>query len=602
MKGKIFQRLVTLVCVSAFAALGSACSLDDVFNKKWQEDHNLREHVHTIEYRPAVEATCKENGHAEYWVCTDCEKMFSDAEGNYEITYSIQTPKAPHALEYREGKKEGCLIYEYGEKARYTCTFCGANFEDAEGTVGISDIKIYPTGSHELTYDPGKLKSCEEDGIKAHYHCSKCNRDYEDKNGRFEITDLILPAGHIFDTRWSSDANEHWHEALCTHTEAIVKEAHTFENGACTVCQYHVPSEGLIYELNADGETAKLTGVGSCTDTKVYIASTFEGKPVTEIAGSAFADRSDLKSVSMPKSIQKIGYAAFNGCSSMTSAVISSDTVEIGSYAFSGCTNLKYVNFSNKLQKIGSSAFYGCTALTAVSLPNSVTFIGDSAFAGCTAVETVAAGGVASIGTAAFRGCTGLTDITINGAEVSIGAQAFEFCEALSSLTLNGVKSIGTQAFNGCKQLTQVVIPDSVISVGEKAFYGCTELATLSIGSGVETIGNYAFAECGKLATVTIAKNSQMKSIGDYAFSQCALLSQFIFPMGLKSIGSYAFEGCAMLLRADIPWTVDTIGRYAFRNSKLDIYTGADSKPAGWNDFWSSCHKVYWGGYVDRES
>ena len=558
MKKKLFQSLTAIACVIVFAAFGSACSLDDVFNKKWQEEHNLRDHVHTIEYRPAVEATCKESGHTEYWVCTDCEKMFSDAEGNYEITYSIQTPKVPHALEYREGKKEGCLIYEYGEKPRYTCTFCGANFEDAEGKVGISDIKIYPTGQHELSYEAGEQKTCTENGEKEHYHCSKCSRNYEDKNGRFEITDLILPAGHIFDTRWSSDANEHWHDVLCTHTEEIVKEAHTFGNdGACTVCKYHAPSEGLVYELSADGETAKLTGAGSCkNDTAVYIANTYMGKPVTEIADYVFAD----------------------------------------------CTKLASVQIPNEVKIIGSSAFSGCNGLKNLSIPNGVTTIGSYAFSDCWYLESLTVGsGVTSIGAGTFRSCTRLTDVTIYGA-ASIGAHAFEYCEALSQLTLNGVKSIGTQAFNGCTKLVTVALPDSATSVGEKAFNGCTELATLSIGSGVETIGNYAFAECGKLASVTFAKNSKMQSIGDYAFHNCALLSKFIFPMGLKSIGSYAFEGCDKLLRVDIPYTVTTIGRYAFRNSKLDIYTGTDKKEAGWDDFWSSCHKVYSGGYVYQES
>lgn len=241
MKKKLFQRLAAAACALAFAVMGSACSLDEIFSKKWQEEHHLRDHVHTIEYRPALEATCTENGHTEYWICIDCEKCFSDAEGKNEI-YSSVTSKKPHTLVYKEGKAAGCLIYEYGEKDRYTCTVCGANFEDAEGTVGISDIRIYPTGEHELSYEPGSLSSCTEDGVKKHYHCSRCGRNYEDKNGRFELTDLTIPAGHSIAERWSSDEDGHWHEVLCSHTEILIKEEHTFVNGVCTICNYRKQS------------------------------------------------------------------------------------------------------------------------------------------------------------------------------------------------------------------------------------------------------------------------------------------------------------------------------------------------------------------------
>ena len=43
-------------------------------------------HEHSMEYVPAVAATCTEAGNTAYYVCTDCGKCFTDADGETEIT------------------------------------------------------------------------------------------------------------------------------------------------------------------------------------------------------------------------------------------------------------------------------------------------------------------------------------------------------------------------------------------------------------------------------------------------------------------------------------------------------------------------------------
>ena len=40
-------------------------------------------------------------------------------------------------------------------------------------------------------------------------------------------------------------------------------------------------SSGLLYEVNKDGKSASFIGFGACTEETVYIASTYEGLPVT---------------------------------------------------------------------------------------------------------------------------------------------------------------------------------------------------------------------------------------------------------------------------------------------------------------------------------
>ena len=53
-----------------------------------------------------------------------------------------------------------------------------------------------------------------------------------------------------------------------------------------TVCIYG--SKGLSYTLNDDKVSYSCTGIGTCTDTDIYIAEVFNGLPVTSIGYEAF--------------------------------------------------------------------------------------------------------------------------------------------------------------------------------------------------------------------------------------------------------------------------------------------------------------------------
>ena len=50
-----------------------------------------------------------------------------------------------------------------------------------------------------------------------------------------------------------------------------------------------VGSEGLTYELNIHKDGYIVTGMGTCTDTRVVIPSTYNGLPVMSIAKGAFS-------------------------------------------------------------------------------------------------------------------------------------------------------------------------------------------------------------------------------------------------------------------------------------------------------------------------
>ena len=47
-------------------------------------------HEHTLRQMKAKEATCFEDGNLAYWECTECKRLFADAEGTEEVTADLK--------------------------------------------------------------------------------------------------------------------------------------------------------------------------------------------------------------------------------------------------------------------------------------------------------------------------------------------------------------------------------------------------------------------------------------------------------------------------------------------------------------------------------
>ena len=147
---------------------------------------------------------------------------------------------------------------------------------------------------------------------------------------------------------------------------------------------------------------------------------------VTEIDTSAFANCSELTSVTLPNTITTIGRNAFYN-SSLTSITLPDSLMSIGNSAFANCSELTSVKFSENLQTIGDSAFANCTELQKeITLPNTVTSIGLYAFGGCE-IKTVKIGtGISSIGVAAFMNCYYLDTLYVMSKNApTLGGSAF---------------------------------------------------------------------------------------------------------------------------------------------------------------------------------
>ena len=372
------------------------------------------------------------------------------------------------------------------------------------------------------------------------------------------------------------------------------------------------------YKLSEDGEYYIVKGLDYSKNKnpvkEICIPSTYEGKPVKEIADSAFSDRVSLTSVEIPDSITKIGALAFNECSGIMNFELPDSVTDVSCNSF---LNSGYYNDKNNWTDdgvlyigkhliaarekivgdiiikdgticIADQAFRKCQLFTTITIPDSIKHIGANAFDSCDALNEVNYKGTAEDWTAIsfenydsnpyfgyadnlyIKGelATEITEVTIPENVTEISGYAFYKWGGLTKVNMHdNITSIGHSAFSGCEALTEIALPESLVSIGTFAFHTCINLSEIVIPDGVTSISQGLFNSCQKLSSVTLGENVTI--IEDSAFGGCERLQQINIPEGVISIGVLAFNCCCDLTNIDIPASVTYIGKKAFKDSGL---------------------------------
>ena len=180
---------------------------------------------HTLVPHAKEEATCEKEGTEAYWECSECKKLFSDAEGTTKIDAVKKIEKADHTLKHIVAK-EPTSCAEEGNMEYWECEVCGKYFSDEAGTTEIADKdSVKETIAHKLTAHEKVEADCKAgtDGTEAYWQCDKCGKYFSDADGKTEIdAPVTIKAAH----KWSA-----W---------KVTKAATATEDGTqereCSVC------------------------------------------------------------------------------------------------------------------------------------------------------------------------------------------------------------------------------------------------------------------------------------------------------------------------------------------------------------------------------
>jgi hypothetical protein len=330
------------------------------------------------------------------------------------------------------------------------------------------------------------------------------------------------------------------------------------------------PAGDFAYVLNKTSEYARIVRYNG-ESAEVLIPDTLGGKPVKEIASSAFAFCPHVTSLTIPGSVTKIEDPSFYTLPALETINVAEDSVgfivkdgvlyhkqmktvycypqgkpggsftlpetittvgarafyhtklkeivmskavsKVYAYAFADSPDLASVAFSASLSQLYEGAFSGCAGLLNIVLPESLTSIGDDCFSGCLTLKTVTVpAAVSVIKERVFRDCTGLVSVDVLGSGYQrVAAETFAGCENLSQVTFAAdLMGIAEGAFRGCKALEGIPMSDKLAVIGPDAFNGCERLADVKLPALLMQIGARAFEHTAWLESLP----------GDFAIAQ----------------------------------------------------------------------------------
>ncbi len=154
---------------------------------------------HTLTPHVEVPMTCVAAGTEEYWSCEVCEKLFSDANGENNISEPVTIAVDPDNHNLTDYPEIPANCVHAGTEAYWYCTYCHKYYSDENGNNAIEEpVEIPITDTkHELSRMEGYPASCRFDGMEDYYICGKCNAMFSDADGLNKIEmPVSIPASH----------------------------------------------------------------------------------------------------------------------------------------------------------------------------------------------------------------------------------------------------------------------------------------------------------------------------------------------------------------------------------------------------------------------
>ncbi len=484
-------------------------------------DNNDELKKHTLTYVQKKDATCTATGKIEYWQCSVCKKLFSDANATTEITdaASLDIPAKGHKY-----NSEG------------TCTVCGvvnhrcALFDNLDG---ITNVTIT---DNDARY-PWQMLNLEADGMKnlgfdipkGSKGLMSDNYDQESTTSRtvvtFTVEKLILLT---FKYLVSSEEDDKATITLDSKTYGTISGIKEIEIKALLSAGKHslnlAYKKDRMYKKGAD--RAFIYNLKTATTISDYVAqyddtnTTLTFKKVTDanisdiVNNSVIVDQYNnvkeicttlgnvtIKNIVFDESFKTYAPTSlkdfFKNCTALEtiSNIENLNTANVTNMTsmFDNCQNLSSLNlskFNTENVTNMSYMFDNCQNLSSLDLSKFNTAKVTNMYAMFTHCQNLSSLDLSKFNTAnvtdmswMFSDCqlSSLDLSNFNTEKVREMYNMFSFCQKLSSLNLTNFNTEKVTnmdyMFNGCSDLTTIYASDKFIIAefnnGYKMFYGC---------------------------------------------------------------------------------------------------------------------------------
>lgn len=277
--------------------------------------------------------------------------------------------------------------------------------------------------------------------------------------------------------------------------------------------------------------------------TDIVVPDEYYGKPVVGVLKSAFRNRANITSITIPNSVKFIEKGSFYGCTILRSLTLPFIGGKL--YTEEQADQIKEKNETFNLEDGHFGYVFDDDSYEnqGVNIPES------------------------------------LTTVTITDTDF-IDYAAFAFCENIENVILSdNIKTLSVGAFFGCKKLTSVKLPANLEVISHQAFESCSSLNNIELPDAVKEIGYRAFKECDSLKNITLPES--MENIVEQAFIMCINLAEVIVKAKTPpTAGTSMFEQGSPNLKIYVP------------SEAINLYKAAD----GWKQY---ANKIY--AIVDAE-
>lgn len=257
------------------------------------------------------------------------------------------------------------------------------------------------------------------------------------------------------------------------------------------------------------GFTQKYDEAGNPIYKDIVIPDKINGIPVVVVAGGAFSNKEDVRSITFGKNIEEIGEYAFYQCKNLKKISLSQKVYEIRRGAFRKCSKLKSVTIPKKVQLIEWRAFQGCKSLEKVKFEGSPKIIENEVFTGTKWVDSCRKKGIPAIASGILVNAYGLSGhVKITGKDVRrIAGSAFLLSD-VTSLEIDGVEEISEYGIRG--EIKKIKIKN-VKRLDPFCFAAMDDLETVVFGESISKIPGGCFDACGSIKTIKMYTRKKIK-------------------------------------------------------------------------------------------